>query len=135
MPGERLQWGRERALAEMFVTINVDGGNYVLQWGRERARARGNASSILAGRFPARCFNGAASARSRKCTYEIRLTDKDRKLQWGRERALAEMRAGWCRAALPSESFNGAGRRAGEMGPAVGASSPTPPLSLGRERA
>jgi len=85
---EKLQWGRERALAEMGGT----GGNLsvaaALQWGRERAlaemqvlpiaaprarsasmgpRARARGNIVVAIRRDVRDgFNGAASARSRK---------------------------------------------------------------------
>src|SRR5579883_2939116 len=113
LPCSMLQWGRERALAEMHLRDQAHRqrpeasmgprararGNEIettvavpyrmLQWGRERALAEmgwpGQGCAL------ARGFNGAASARSRKSFTEDLYATVRFWLQWGRERALAEM--------------------------------------------
>src|SRR5579885_3391254 len=71
--GRGLQWGRERALAEIAPCPSAATSASWLQWGRERALAE--MWRLSRGRMPWVGFNGAASARSRKCA---RRTDPHR---------------------------------------------------------
>src|SRR5579885_2271015 len=115
-----LQWGRERALAEMNPAAGQRLPAIFASMG-PRARARGNppirfgftsGSSCFNGAASARSrkyrapttaddaaagFNGAASARSRKCGSSIWAGVRPTMLQWGRERALAEIQPRECR--------------------------------------
>src|SRR5579885_359895 len=78
---QRLQWGRERALAEIRKVTHRRAADTRLQWGRERALAE--------------------MVRDE----ERRLKGKE--LQWGRERALAEIPPATS-PPPPDEGFNGA---------------------------
>src|SRR5579885_2248949 len=81
----RLQWGRERALAEMVRDEERRLKGKELQWGRERALAeiRGPWERVSE-RF---CFNGAASARSRKSHRQRRRRHRTRASMGPRARA------------------------------------------------
>src|SRR5579885_612949 len=68
-----------------------------LQWGRERALAEIGQSSSTFRTAAHSGFNGAASARSRKSASQILLNQRIVMLQWGRERALAEIQPRECR--------------------------------------
>src|SRR5579885_2638814 len=61
---QRLQWGRERALAEIRKVTHRRAADTRLQWGRERALAE--IPRATSPPPPDEGFNGAASARSRK---------------------------------------------------------------------
>jgi hypothetical protein len=118
-----LQWGRDRAVAEFQqsrIGRRRDAGNVFasmgprprgrgirspvrctlarprrLQWGRDRAVAELKTSDdMTARRQHRRCFNGAATARSRNCsnTWGTCLGERPPlTLQWGRDRAVAEL--------------------------------------------
>ena len=59
-----LQWGRDRAVPEMYSAEQTITTKVGLQWGRDRAVPE----MTRRGRWPKRpsCFNGAGTARSRK---------------------------------------------------------------------
>src|SRR5579885_2794368 len=67
----RLQWGRERALAELPEWCVKSGRSFELTWGRELALAEMRSKQPL--RCLIGCFNGAASARSRKWGGQVKV--------------------------------------------------------------
>jgi len=58
-----LQWGRDRAVAELLIALGGFLDSVALQWGRDRAVAE--LATTHQGTLLLRRFNGAATARSR----------------------------------------------------------------------
>src|SRR5579885_3086890 len=88
-----LQWGRERALAEISSKGSTARRIGLLQWGRERALAEITWLRRSAGILPGASMGPRARARGNE---ETTLPPRRaRELQWGRERALAEIKSKW----------------------------------------
>ena len=84
-----LQWGRDRAVAELATAAPGPVVVKVLQWGRDRAVAelsQAQPQQAISSRF-----NGAATARSRNYAFRKTGTRRQLLLQWGRDRAVAEL--------------------------------------------
>ena len=71
-----------------------------LQWGRDRAVAELSVKDWAPGPEPL-SFNGAATARSRNCPRQCCASLIDESLQWGRDRAVAELRRVFQSSPLP----------------------------------
>src|SRR5579883_1336244 len=87
----RLQWGRDRSVAEIALSTALDGTrDKELQWGRDRsvAEIRGRGAWVRQGMAG---FNGAATDRSRKLPPSPAQPPRSGMLQWGRDRSVAEM--------------------------------------------
>jgi len=84
-----LQWGRDRAVAELGMRHSRARSSRLLQWGRDRAVAELWKCSRRS--WPTTCFNGAATARSRNLANAGAFTRSYSALQWGRDRAVAEL--------------------------------------------
>ena len=87
-----LQWGRDRAVAEMTRTEARQAADFIASMG-PRPRGRGNLRLSLGSKNPPTGFNGAATARSRKCAEWHSAFVVTGRLQWGRDRAVAEIGA------------------------------------------
>ena len=101
----RLQWGRERALAEMVRDEERRLKGKELQWGRERALAEIEQLSDIRARLRGASMGPRARARGNPWTVGTGLGTV--LLQWGRERALAEIPPATS-PPPPDEGFNGA---------------------------
>ena len=101
---EGLQWGRDRAVAEMDDPKREPVIAALLQWGRDRAVAEMARCGL--GPKSLQSFNGAATARSRKCCGLLPVP-QFYALQWGRDRAVAEIMNPPARSTTTSR-FNGA---------------------------
>ena len=153
-----LQWGRDRAVAEMGNLSKSPPTPKLLQWGRDRAVAEMRVSTWTS---PATtwCFNGAATARSRKsrhgpppssmpCCFNGAATARSRKfrsawrvrrarpsLQWGRDRAVAEMAKTVTANAIEEKLQWGRDRAVAEMTPYSAGRRSKYWLQWGRDRA
>src|SRR5579883_744243 len=132
----RLQWGRDRSVAEIALSTALDGTrDKELQWGRDRsvAEIRGRGAWVRQGMAG---FNGAATDRSRKLPPSPAQPPRSGMLQWGRDRSVAEMRLSSLPPQPPGGTLQwGRDRSVAEMHPrSHGAPRGEPSLQWGRDR-